>query len=417
MSGQLIAIIILLILSGLFSATETSYTSLSLLQKNTLEKSESKRAKMAARLANNPDTLLTTILIGNNVVNLTASSLVTSFTIEALGNEFVGYATGIITILVLIFGEITPKQIALIHNVQIATAMSYPVRFLTIVLFPVVWVFRLISRSVTRLFSKGRKMNQISLEGIMHIMNVAEDEGVLEEYETDMVQRVLHFDDTQVKTIMTHRSKVFRLPDYISLEEAYPKIVESGFSRIPVYSDNPDEITGVLLLRDLLKAQVDKRIDEPLSSFAHKALFIPETCHVDDVFSLFKNKKFNQAVIVDEYGMFSGIVTMEDVIEQLFGELYDEHESGTEERVKKLADRPDSYLVQADTPFQELVDDLDLSWPHAEKYGTVAAFLMEYTEAILREEEVIATPVGAFHVARMEGRCAKEVIFTPSRKA
>ncbi len=412
MYAQLGAIVVLLILSGIFSATETAYTSLSIIQKKALESKKGRSAKVACKLSQNSDLLLTTILVGNNVVNISASSLVTTFTIQAFGNRFVGLATGVLTVLVLMFGEITPKQIALHYNINIALVMAYPVRFLTIVLFPVIWLFKTLSKGITRLFSR-KKQNQLSVEGIMHVMDVAEDEGIVDEYESDLVQRVLHFSETQVKTIMTHRTEVFKVSDQLTLQEAFPSIVASGYSRIPVYSDTPEEISGILLLRDILKAQVDGRIDEPISHFVHEPIFVPETRHVDDMFFQFKRDTLQIAVVLDEYGGLSGIVTMEDVAEQLFGELYDEHETGEAERIKKSEGRPGSFLVQADTPFQQLVDELDISWPHAEKIGTVAAYLMELTGRILVEGDVLEAPIGSFKILSMKGKRVEQVEFTP----
>lgn len=412
MYAQLGAIVLLLILSGIFSATETAYTSLSIIQKKAMESRKGRSAKIACKLSQNPDLLLTTILVGNNVVNISASSLVTTFTIQAFGNQFVGIATGLLTVLVLMFGEITPKQLALCYNVNIAIAMAYPVRFLTIVLFPIIWLFKTVSKGVTRLFSR-KEQNQMSVEGIMHVMDVAEDEGIVDEYESDLVQRVLHFSETQVKTIMTHRTEVFKVSDQLTLKEAFPAIVASGYSRIPVYSDTPEEITGILLLRDLLNAQVEGRVEEPISHFVHEPIFVPETRHVDDMFFQFKRDKLQIAIVLDEYGGLSGVVTMEDVAEQLFGELYDEHETGEAERIKESEACPGSYLVQADTPFQQLVDELDISWPHAEKVGTVAAYLMELTGTIPVEGDVLESPIGSFRILSMKGKRVEQVEFTP----
>ncbi len=412
MYGQIVAIVVLLVLSGIFSATETAYTSLSIIQKKSLESRKGKSAKLAYKLSMSPDLLLTTILVGNNVVNISVSSLVTIFTINLVGDAYVGIATGILTVVILIFGEITPKQIALLFNVNIALIMAYPVKFLTIVLFPIVWSFKTISKGITRLFRR-KKESEMSVEGIMHVMDVAEDEGVVQEYESDLVQRVLHFDETQVKTIMTHRTEVFRINGTATLREVFPAIVESGYSRIPVYTENPEEITGVLLMRDVLNAQLEQRMDNPVNSVTHEPIFVPETKHVAEMFFQFKRDKLQLAVVLDEYGGLSGVVTMEDIVEQLFGELYDEHESGEPERIVESEDVPGTYRVQADTSFQQLVDDTDISWPHADKVGTVAAYLMELTGSIPNEGDILESPIGSFKVTAMKGKRVEEVVFTP----
>lgn len=412
MNTTLGAVIALIILSALFSATETAYTSLSFFQIKTLENRRSRSGRLAFRLSQNREQLLTTALIGNNVVNLSASALVTTIALKYFSSLAVGYATGVLTLIILIFGEIVPKQLALAHNVRIAISMAYPMKVLMTLLFPLVWLLRILASGVTRFF--GTKEEPIiTTEGMMHVVDAAEDEGLVDQYESDLMQRAIHFSSTIVRTIMTHRTEVFTLSSDLTIEEAFPMIVKSGFSRIPIYHENQENIVGVLLLRDVLRAQQKHVVNKTLASVSRKPIYVIEQMHLDDLFYLFKKDKLQQAIVVDEYGGFSGVVTMEDVAEQLFGELFDEHEHRFPDRVVENKDRPGSFLVMADAPFQQVIDDLDLSCER-ERFSTVAAYLLEEAGSIPVEGEVIITPLGTWQILLMKGNKVEVVEFTPN---
>lgn len=414
MQVQLTAIIILLLLSAVFSATETAYTSLSFVQLKTLENRKKRSSKLAYKLSQNRDALLTTVLVGNNVVNISVSALVTTFAIEYFSSQAVGYATGILTLVILIFGEITPKQLALTHNMKIAVFMAYPIRFFSIVLFPVVWLLRQFSSLITRLFASHADP-AITTEGVMHMVDAAENEGLVDQYESDLMQRAIHFSETQVRTIMTHRTNVFCISDELTIRDAFPSIVKSGFSRVPVFHGSAENIIGIVLVRDILRAQLEKRMDKSISTILRKPIFVPEQMHLDDVFFLFKKDKLQQAIVLDEYGGFSGVVTMEDVAEQLFGELYDEHERRFPDRIVEREQMPGTFLVMADTPFQQFVDELDLSADcQKQRTSTVAAYVLELTGDIPQEGEVVQSPLGTFRIISMKGNRMEAVEFSPT---
>ena len=252
MTIQIVYIGLLLVLSAIFSGTETAFISLTFIQEKDLQTGKGRTGKLAASLSKKPDILLSTILIGNNLVNIAASALTTATVIQYYGNYAVAYATGILTLAVLIFAEITPKQIAMIHNETICRIMAYPIRGLTWIMFPLIFLINGISSVITRVFS-GEQKTVISQEGIMHAVNIAQTQGMVEDYETTFVQNVFRFDDIDVHTIMTHRTDVFSISGDLTLDAAMPKIIESGFARIPVFGDSPEHIIGILLTRDLLR--------------------------------------------------------------------------------------------------------------------------------------------------------------------
>jgi CBS domain containing-hemolysin-like protein len=414
MVNEIVIIIVLIILSGVFSSSETAYTALSLIQIKELEKSKKKSSRLAAKLTQRKDVLLTTILIGNNVVNISVSSLVTTFCIKYLGQNLVAYGTGILTLVILIFGEVTPKQIAISNAKKIARVMSYPIFFLSKILYPLVFFIKAFGNIVDRVFNKG-KTKGLTLEGLMHVVDAAEDFGVVDEYESDLMLKVLHFSNNPIKTIMTHRKDVFTVSAQTTIREAFSDIVNSGYSRIPIYKDSKENIIGIVLVRDILKAQLTNKLDEPLSSIKREPIFVLETKHVDYVFFLFKKRRLQLAIVIDEYGGFSGVISMEDVAEQLLGEIYDEHEKSEGESIKEVKGVKDLFIIQGDTPFIYFCDEMDISYKNAEKVGTIAAYLMGLTGDIPKEKDSISDEYGVYTILKMDERRIEEIKFNRVR--
>ena len=402
--SQLGAIAILVVLSAVFSGTETSFTSISLIQKKELEQSRKKSAKIALELVNNPSTLLTTTLIGNNIVNIGASSLATQFAIETFGNAAVGIATGLLTLIILIFGEITPKQLAMSYNLQIATFMARPVKVLTIVLFPLVVFFRGISNLVTRMLCRGERKG-MDMQGLLNIIAVANESGVVDDTETEMAQKVFTLSETRIVSIMTPWYEVFTLSGESTVEESSEEFVESGFSRIPIYqdSDNRDRIVGVVLVRDLLKAMASGKTDKKLKDIAVEACFVPELISARKMFTLMKEKQIQFAVALNEYGETSGIVTMEDIIEELVGDIYDEHEMAEPEDIVVLDEKKGLYRVQADCSFRNFTNALKMYVEDSDRISTVASYVLLHSDAIPGIGDAIDTSIGIFTVLEMEG--------------
>lgn len=415
MIKEIIIIIVLIILSGIFSSTETAFTALSLIQIKELEKSKKKGARLAAKLTQQKDTLLTTILIGNNVVNISVSSIVTTFCIKYFGQNLVAYGTGILTLIILIFGEVTPKQLAISNAKKIAKTMSYPIYILSKILYPVVFFIKAFGNVVDKTFNKGNKKG-LTLEGLMHVVDVAEDYGVVDEYESELMLKVLHFSNNPIKTIMTHRKDVFTVSAEQTISEAFTDIVNSGYSRIPIYKGSKENIIGIVLVRDILKAQIENNMDKPLLSIKREPIFVLETKHVNYVFFLFKKRKLQLAIVLDEYGGFAGVISMEDVAEQLLGEIYDEHEKSEGESIKPVLGVKDLYIVQGDTPFIYFCDEMDIPYKNAEKVGTIAAYLMSLTGDIPNEKDSISDEFGVYTILKMDERRIEEIKFNRVRE-
>ena len=406
-----IIIFMLILLSALFSGTETAYTSLTFLQIRELKAHRGRRGKLAASLAEKPDILLTTILIGNNLVNIAASAITTTTVIRLYGSYAVGIATGILTLVILIFAEITPKQIAIIHNETISRFMALPVKILTYLLYPLIISINWVSSLITRIFA-GDKRSHISLDGILHAVNIAQDQGIVEDYENRFVQNVFRFDDVDVHTIMTHRTDVFSVEMHRMLSSVMAEVVHGGYSRVPVYDTTPEHIVGVLLTRDLMRQIVDGKGEGAVSEIMLEPLFVPETRKVHEMFFKFKQSKLHLAIVLDEYGGLAGVVTLEDVIEELFGELYDEHESGVEERISELENG--TYRIVGETSIQQLEDILGTTIEHSRHVGTVGGYISESLGTIPHTGQHFDAPFGTFRIEKMRGNRIETVLFEPA---
>ena len=411
MTIRIMYILFLLVLSAIFSGTETAFTSLTFIQEKELQSGKGRTGKLAASLAKKPDILLSSILIGNNLVNIAASAITTATVIQFYGNYAVGIATGILTLFVLIFAEITPKQIAIIHSETICRIMAYPIRGLMWIMYPLIFLINGISSLITRIFA-GKQYTHISQEGIMHAVNIAQIQGTVEDYESTLVQNVFRFDDIDVHTIMTHRTDVFSINGDLTLDSVMPNVIESGFARIPVYGDSSEHIIGIMLTRDLLRHILKNEGTRKVSDIIKTPIFVPETRKAHEMFAAFKTNKLHMATVLDEYGGLSGVVTMEDVIEELFGELYDEHESGAEERILDMENG--FFRIMGETSIQQLEDIFDLDVNHSKHIGTVAGLIIEELGTIPRVKQTIATDIGIFTIQSMRGNRIKSVTFNPA---
>ncbi|MDA3941518.1 MAG: hemolysin family protein [Spirochaetia bacterium] len=409
---EIILIIILLFLSGVFSATETAYTSLSVVQIQELAPDYDKKGKMVKFLSKRPDILLSTILIVNNLVNIAASSIVANVTIQTYGSQGLAISTGLLTLVVLIFAEVTPKQIAIVHNEKIALFMAYPVRWVSWILLPVIKFIGFISSLITHLV--GGEKKKLSLEGILYMVSIAEGQGVVETYETRMIKNVFRFNDTLVQAIMTHRTEVFSLNKNTSIGDALVKISEKGYSRIPVYNNDPEEINGIVLVKNLMANYHAGKSNLKLKDIMLKPLYISGTRKVNELFYTLKNQKLNIAIVKDEYGGLAGIVTMEDITEELFGELYDEHEKHERDKISALRDG--SYRVMGETTIHQIEDRLGLELPTGKYAQTLAGYLVEYLGNIPVKNQRIETPFGVFQIESIKRNRINSVILNMTNR-
>jgi putative hemolysin len=389
MGSQLIVLLFMFIFSAFFSATETAFTSLSIVQAESLASKGGRRGKLVKSLAMKSDILLTTILIGNNLVNIIATALATQLTTEFFGSQYLGIMTGIMTLLILIFAEVTPKRLAIVYNETLCLLSADIVQMLSFVFRPVIWFIDFASIIITSLFGKKTR-GHISLEGILHMVKLAEDQGLVMQNEKEVVRKALRFSDIPIQAIMTHRTRVFSLPSNLTVAQSLEAIRDEGFSRIPVFESDQESIVGVVFTRQLLEAQLQGRGEESLKRFLNEPFFVSTTWKINDLFQDFRSRKFNLAIVLDEYGGLAGIVTREDVVEELVGELYDEDEEIEVAKIQNL--KNDRFRVAGDTPVHQFEDHFNTSIAHDKNIQTIAGYINDVTGYIPKKNEVIPIP-------------------------
>lgn len=325
-----IFIFICIALSSFFSAAETAITALGQLKaRHLLEQKKGKFIGHIQLWLDHPERILTTILVFNNVLNIAASAQATVIATNYFASHSVGISTGIITFLVLIFGEIIPKSFARANYELMAEFCLRAIHGLNMAFFPIIYLLAEFANTVINLFSKSRKpVPGITEDEIEFLINEGEKAGVIEDTQKDMISGVFDFDETKVREIMTPRTDLVALQLNDGLEAAVRRSLESGHSRLPVYEDRIDNIKGVILAKDLLRSmQQNKDKDLKLFSIMREPLFVPESKPIMDVFKELNRTKNHMAVIIDEYGGTAGVVTMEDILEEIVGEIQDEYDS------------------------------------------------------------------------------------------
>lgn len=347
-TGLIAVLVVLILLSAYFSATETAFSSLNRIRLKNLADSGNRRAQRAQRLSENYDELISTILVGNNIVNIGASSLATVLFISMFGDNGPTVSTIAMTVIVLIFGEVTPKSIAKEAPEAFAMFSAPIIHVLNYVFKPVNFLLVAIKRFVNRFF-KVSSDRTISESELLSIVEEAQHEGGINENEGEMIRSVIEFDDLEAIDIFTPRVDVEAIAADTDVEEIAQLFIETGFSRLPVYEDTIDSIIGIINEKDFHNYVT--RGGAPLSSIIKPVEFIPPSMKISTLLKLLQQNKSHLAVIVDEFGGTEGIVTLEDVIEQLVGEIWDEHDEIVES-FKKVEDNV--YLVSCSTELDKM---------------------------------------------------------------
>ena len=339
---MLAALAALIALSAYFSATETAFTSLNRIRLKTRADDGDKRAARTLDLAADYDRLLSTLLIGNNIVNNVATTIGAVLFIKLIGSaKGPTVSATVLTVVILVFGEVTPKSLAKERPEAWAIAATPLLRVLAVVLTPVNFLFTQ-WKKLLRVLLRHQDDDGITEEELMGMVDQAETEGSLDQHESDLIRNAIEFNDMEVSEILTPRVDLEALADTATMEEAAAMYASSGFSRLPIYHDSIDNIIGVLHEKDFYAAYC--RGAKRLSELKSSVLYTTETARISDLLRQLQQNKVHMAVVVDEYGGTQGIVTMEDIMEELVGEIWDEHEQ-EETPVRRLG--PDSWAVDA----------------------------------------------------------------------
>lgn len=407
-TGQVIILIILLLMSGFFSMSETALMALSKIRIRNMVDEGVKGAKLVEKLTESPNKLLGAILIGNNIVNIGASSIATSLAVKLFNgsDSAVAISTGVMTVLVLIFGEITPKTVAKQKSEAVSLKVSKPIQFCVVIFKPFVFLFTAISSLFIRLLGADPNESEpfITEEELKTMVGVSEEEGVLEDVEKEMIFNVFDFGEQQVKDVMVQRVDMTT----ISVEDKYDDILEvikrDQFSRIPVYEETIDNIVGVLNVKDLILAN-ENREHFKLKDYMREPFYTFEFKKVTEVFNEMKKNRIHMAVVLDEYGGTVGIVTLEDLVEEIVGEIEDEYDEH-DDKIKVV--KEDEYIVDGSAKLDEISDLIGVNM-ESEELDSIGGLIIEELGRMPEENEEVNIGKIKFKVEEVEKNRIKKV--------
>ncbi len=381
--GESVLLLFLLILSGVFSGSETALVAISMARVDALVKEGRPGARALARLKQDPSRMLTTILIGNNIVNIGASVLATVIATRLFGAAGPGIAVGVLTLAILVFGEITPKSLATRFSERISLVIAVPLLGLMRLIYPLVWIFGHFTSWVHRV--TGGKADPVVTESeLISMLDYGEQEGAIEHEEREFIERVFSFNDLHVRDVMTPNDRIFTLDGNLTIDAALSEVTRGTFSRIPLYEKHAGNLKKVLFLRDLLEAVAAGKTGLRLIEIAHDLMYVPQQQKVSELFQQFRESNRQFASVVDEYGTVRGVVTMEDLLEELVGEIYDESDV---EPVDMVVISDDEISIDGIAELRTVEKFFGIDLP-GKPTDTVSFWVLANVEYIPREKEV-----------------------------
>lgn len=413
-AGKVILLVILLILSGFFSMSETALMSVSKIRLRHMVDEGVKGAKLLEKLIEEPNRLLGAILIGNNIVNIGASAIATTLATQLIGgSRGTAVATGIMTVLVLIFGEITPKSIAKQNSENVSLKVAKPINLIVMVLRPFVFVFSAISSLCIKLLGGDPKATEpfITEEELKTMVGVSEEEGVLENVEKEMIFNVFDFVDAQVKDVMIQRVDIVALDKDVTYEEVLATIKKEQFSRIPIYDESIDNIIGILNVKELILNNKDKEFN--VLDYVREPFYTFEFKKIKEVFNEMKKSRNHISIVLDEYGGTVGIITIEDLIEEIVGDIEDEYDEHTE-MIKKVNDN--EYIVDGSAKLDDISEIIGVNI-ESEELDSVGGLIIEELGRVPEEKEEVIINNIRFVVEKVDkNRVKKVTLYTEQSK-
>ena len=374
---ELLTMVGLLALSGAFSGSETALVALSMARVEALVREGRAGASALYQLKKDPSRMLTTILVGNNLVNIGASAMATVIATREFGDAGPGIAVGALTLFILVFGEITPKSMATRYPERISLFVAFPLLTFMRLIYPLVWMFGQFTTWVHRV-SGGRGEPTVTESELIGMLGHGVAEGEIEHVEREIIERVFGFNDLKVRDVMTPKGQLFTLDGSLSVAEALPLVTAQPFSRVPVYEDHPDNIVKVIYLRDLLNATSSNQPEVCIGNIAHQPLFVSQYHSLDELFDTLRRHHMHFSIVVDEYGDVRGIVTLEDLLEELVGEIYDESDV-TPPSLDEASDH--GIVVDGATELRVVERHFDTDIP-GKPTDTVSLWILQKTDAI-----------------------------------
>ncbi len=401
---NLIILGFLVLLSGFFSSVELAIFSIGRLKLKRLVSSNVRNAKILSELKSNPQRLLITILIGNNFVNIGAASLATAVTLQSFPSEMgVAISTGIITFAILVFGEITPKSIALKHNELIALNSAPVLKFLTLVFMPLIFILEKITGFLVQIFGGDVGEHVLTEEEVKTVVALGAEEGAINKEEKEMIHRIFKFNDITAEDVMTTRSEIVGIEAGTKISDISRETLHEH-SRLPVYKEDLDEIIGVFHVRDYLGSQLKDRDSLEVEKFVRPAIFIYETKKIDRLLKEFQKRKTHMAIVVDEYGGTVGIVTIEDLLEEIVGEIVDETDA--EALIKRV--RNNEFLVEGHASIERVNKVLGLQLK-SEEFDTISGILISILDRVPQEQDTVMVGGMKIVVEKMDGPRVEKV--------
>lgn len=393
---EIIILIILLILSGFFSGAEVALVSLTRSKAEQLFKKKKFGVVYVKKLKDDPQRMLATILIGNNVANVAASALATSIMIGIFKNYAVGIATGVMTLLILVFGEITPKSIAAKNNELISRLVAAPIWYLSIILAPILNILDKFLNRFIKLIGIKAKETMITEEEIISMIKIAEEEGSIKKIEKKMINRIFKFDDTNASEIATPRRDMVMVDAKSGLKDVFKVFLKKNHTRMPVYEKHKDNIVGIVHIKDLIEQMQGK--NKSVSKIMYKPYFVPEVKKLSDLLKQFQKRKEHLAIVVDEHGSITGLVTLEDVLEEIVGEIMDETDI-IAPNIKKID--KNIWIVNGKTDIDEINEKLGMKLK-GKGYDTLSGFILKITGKIPKQDDEITYNKFKFKIGIIE---------------
>ena len=393
---QLIILIILIALSAFFSSAETALTTVNLIRIKTLCEEGNKSALRLQKVRNSSSKMLSTILIGNNIVNISATSLATTLTISIWGNAAVGIATGLLTILVLLFGEIIPKTWATLNSEKLALVYCYPISALMWLLTPIIFVVDKMANFILRLtgIDPNQKVTTMTENELKTYVDVSHEDGVIESEEREMILNVFDFGDSYAKDIMIPRIDMTMVDIEASYREVYYCFKDTMYSRLPVYENDTDNIIGLITFKDFFL--VTKKSEFKVKDILRETYYTYEYKKTADLLMEMRKGAINISIVLDEYGASVGLVTLEDLLEEIVGEIRDEYDDYENELLIKMDERV--YLVEGSMKIDDINDSIDTTLD-SENYDSIGGLLLENLDRLPKNGEEVTLEDGTKLIA------------------
>ncbi|MBO5461490.1 MAG: HlyC/CorC family transporter [Ruminococcus sp.] len=405
---QIIIMAILLMFSAFFSSAETALTTVSKITMRSMADDGNKRAAMVLEVVENKkQKMISAILIGNNIVNLYASSLMTTFATRVFGNKMVGIATGVLTLLILIFGEITPKNLATYKSTQLSLLYIPVIRVLITVMTPLIFLLNLICRVMLRLFGvdPNAKTDAMTEDDLRTIVDVSHEDGVIESDEKEMIYNVFDLGDAKAKDVMVPRINVTFADVNCTYEELIEIFKEEMHTRLPIYEDTTDNIVGIINMKDILL--FDDKEHFSIRKILREAYFTYEYKSISELLVEMRSASLNIAIVLDEYGETAGLITLEDILEEIVGEIHDEYDENEEEFFKQINDH--EYIVEGSLSLDDVNDRLNLEL-ESEDFDSLGGFIIQNLERVPEIGDEFTTEEGIrIVVEKMDKNRVEEV--------